>query len=115
MPRSIYSLWSQGCLDHRVPCPARRPTYVLSQQNVVGEVAHVEAVRDRVNVPFWVVQIRAAMGKQAASLDGLISQPGCASEMCRPCRFVRAYPDNPGRHRSQRDFPARRGGDGCCL
>jgi len=25
---------------------------------VVSEYAHVEAVRDKVNVPFWVVQIR---------------------------------------------------------
>jgi|688.fasta_scaffold196932_2 hypothetical protein len=51
------------CLDHRTPCQARRPTYALFHQNVVGEVAQVEAVRDRVNVPFWVVQIHAAMGE----------------------------------------------------
>jgi hypothetical protein len=51
MPRSSNSL------------PSRRPTYALLHQNVVGEVAQVEAVRDRVNVPFWVVQIHAAMGE----------------------------------------------------
>jgi type I restriction enzyme R subunit len=48
-------------------------TYAWFQQNVVSEYAHVEAVRDKVNVPFWVYQIRTAVGEDGATVK---AEPG---------------------------------------
>jgi type I restriction enzyme R subunit len=102
--RSIYSLWSQVLeyFDASIIGFTATPgghTYAWFHQNVVSEYAHVEAVRDKVNVLFWVVQIRtdgpeklrcteqsASRSRGGLSFDRLLSLPRCASEMCKPCK-----------------------------
>ena len=76
--RSIYSLWSQVLeyFDASIIGLTATPgghTYAWFQQNVVSEYAHVEAVRDKVNVPFWVYQIRTAVGEDGATVK---AEPG---------------------------------------
>jgi type I restriction enzyme R subunit len=71
--RSIYSLWSQVLeyFDASIIGLTATPgghTYAWFQQNVVSEYAHVEAVREKVNVPFWVYQIRTAVGEDGATV-----------------------------------------------
>jgi type I restriction enzyme R subunit len=61
--RSIYTLWRQvldyfdACLIGLTATPAKH-TYAFFNKNVVSEYTHVHAVRDRVNVPFEVYEIR---------------------------------------------------------
>ena len=67
--RSIYSLWSQVLeyFDATIIGLTATPgghTYAWFQQNVVSEYRHEEAVRDKVNVPFWVYQIRTESPKE---------------------------------------------------
>jgi type I restriction enzyme R subunit len=76
--RSIYSLWSQVLeyFDASIIGLTATPgghTYAWFQQNVVSVYAHVEAVRDKVNVPFWVYQIRTAVGEEGATVK---AEPG---------------------------------------
>jgi len=71
--RSIYSLWSQvlDYFDATIIGLTATPgghTYAYFQQNVVSEYRHEEAVRDKVNVPFWVYQIRTEVGDQGATV-----------------------------------------------
>jgi type I restriction enzyme R subunit len=71
--RSIYSLWSQvlDYFDASIIGLTATPgghTYAYFQQNVVSEYRHEEAVRDKVNVPFWVYQIRTKVGEQGATV-----------------------------------------------
>ncbi|MDX2169983.1 MAG: DEAD/DEAH box helicase family protein, partial [Deltaproteobacteria bacterium] len=61
--RSIYTLWRQvleyfdAALIGLTATPANH-TYAFFHKNVVSEYTHVQAVRDRVNVPFQVYDIR---------------------------------------------------------
>ena len=76
--RSIYSLWSQVLeyFDATIIGLTATPgghTYAWFQQNVVSEYRHEEAVRDKVNVPFWVYQIRTEVGEQGATVK---AEPG---------------------------------------
>jgi type I restriction enzyme R subunit len=76
--RSIYSLWSQVLeyFDASIIGLTATPgghTYAWFQQNVVSEYAHVEAVRDKVNVPFWVYLIRTAVCEDGATVK---AEPG---------------------------------------
>jgi type I restriction enzyme R subunit len=71
--RSIYSLWSQvlDYFDATIIGLTATPgghTYAYFHQNVVSEYRHEEAVRDKVNVPFWVYQIRTEVGEQGATV-----------------------------------------------
>ena len=71
--RSIYSLWSQviDYFDASILGLTATPgghTYAYFHQNVVSEYRHEEAVRDKVNVPFWVYQIRTEVGKRGATV-----------------------------------------------
>jgi type I restriction enzyme R subunit len=71
--RSIDSLWSQvfDYFDATIIGLTATPgghTYAYFHQNVVSEYRHEEAVRDRVNVPFWVYQIRTKVGEQGATV-----------------------------------------------
>jgi type I restriction enzyme R subunit len=72
--RSIYSLWSQvlDYFDATIIGLTATPgghTYAYFRQNVVSEYRHEEAVRDKVNVPFWVYQIRTEVGDQGATVE----------------------------------------------
>jgi type I restriction enzyme R subunit len=71
--RSIYSLWSQvlDYFDASIIGLTATPgghTYAYFHQNVVSEYRHEEAVRDKVNVPFWVYQIRTEVGERGATV-----------------------------------------------
>ena len=129
--RSIYSLWSQVLeyFDASIIGLTATPgghTYAWFQQNVVSEYRHEEAVRDKVNVPFWVYQIRtegpgrcdarnqapAVLG-ETLSLDCLPILPMCANEMYKPCKSLRAYPDSSCPHQCQMSFRAQLGVDEC--
>ena len=71
--RSIYSLWSQVLeyFDAAIIGLTATPgghTYAWFQRNVVSEYRHEEAVRDKVNVPFWVYQIRTEVGEEGATV-----------------------------------------------
>jgi type I restriction enzyme R subunit len=71
--RSIYSLWSQviDYFDASILGLTATPgghTYAYFHQNVVSEYRHEEAVRDKVNVPFWVYQIRTEVGERGATV-----------------------------------------------
>ena len=71
--RSIYSLWSQvlDYFDATIIGLSATPgghTYAYFRKNVVSEYRHEEAVRDKVNVPFWVYQIRTQVGDQGATV-----------------------------------------------
>ena len=46
-------------------------TYAYFHQNVVSEYRHEEAVRDKVNVPFWVYQIRTEVGERGATVKAI--------------------------------------------
>ncbi|MFN9646365.1 MAG: type I restriction-modification enzyme R subunit C-terminal domain-containing protein [Cyanobacteriota bacterium] len=72
--RSIYSLWSQVLeyFDATIIGLTATPgghTYAWFHRNVVSEYRHEEAVRDKVNVPFWVYQIRTQVGDQGATVE----------------------------------------------
>jgi type I restriction enzyme R subunit len=76
--RSIYSLWSQvlDYFDATIIGLTATPgghTYAYFQRNVVSEYRHEEAVRDKVNVPFWVYQIRTQVGEEGATVK---AEPG---------------------------------------
>ncbi|MDP2308623.1 MAG: type I restriction-modification enzyme R subunit C-terminal domain-containing protein [Pseudomonadota bacterium] len=64
--RSIYSLWRQvleyfdASLIGLTATPAKH-TYAFFRQNVVSEYRHEHAVRDKVNVPYNVYEIRTAI------------------------------------------------------
>jgi type I restriction enzyme R subunit len=71
--RSIYSIWSQviDYFDASILGLTATPgghTYAYFHQNVVSEYRHEEAVRDKVNVPFWVYQIRTEVGERGATV-----------------------------------------------
>ncbi|MBK8592255.1 MAG: DEAD/DEAH box helicase family protein [Sandaracinaceae bacterium] len=76
--RSIYSLWRQvleyfdGTLVGLTATPASH-TYAFFNQNVVSEYTHVNAVRDRVNVPYQVFDIRTRVTETGGCV---IADPG---------------------------------------
>ncbi len=71
--RSIYTLWRQvleyfdASLIGLTATPATH-TYAFFHKNVVSEYTHVQAVRDRVNVPFEVYEIRTRVTEGGASI-----------------------------------------------
>ena len=71
--RSIYTLWRQvleyfdGTLIGLTATPAKH-TYAFFHKNVVSEYRHEHAVRDRVNVPFQVYEIRTRVGDGGATI-----------------------------------------------
>ena len=71
--RSIYTLWRQvleyfdASLVGLTATPAKH-TYAFFQKNVVSEYRHEQAVRDRVNVPFSVYEIRTAVTYGGATI-----------------------------------------------
>jgi type I restriction enzyme R subunit len=71
--RSIYTVWRQ-VLDYfdasiigLTATPAKH-TYGFFEGNVVSEYTHEQAVRDKVNVPFSVYEIRTKMTESGATL-----------------------------------------------
>ena len=76
--RSIYSLWRQvleyfdGTLVGLTATPASH-TYAFFNKNVVSEYTHVNAVRDRVNVPYQVFDIRTRVTETGGCV---IADPG---------------------------------------
>ncbi len=72
--RSIYALWRQvleyfdATLVGLTATPAKH-TYAFFHGNVVSEYTHVHAVRDRVNVPFTVYEIRTRITEQGATVE----------------------------------------------
>jgi type I restriction enzyme R subunit len=71
--RSIYTLWRQvleyfdATLVGLTATPAAH-TYAFFHKNVVSEYTHLQAVRDRVNVPFQVYEIRTRVTDGGASV-----------------------------------------------
>jgi len=71
--RSIYSLWRQvleyfdASLVGLTATPAKH-TFAFFHRNVVSEYRHEHAVRDRVNVPYEVYQIRTRVSQQGATV-----------------------------------------------
>ena len=71
--RSIYALWRQvldyfdASLVGLTATPASH-TYAFFNKNVVSEYRHEHAVRDRVNVPFQVYEIRTRVGDGGATI-----------------------------------------------
>ncbi|MBM4393993.1 MAG: DEAD/DEAH box helicase family protein, partial [Deltaproteobacteria bacterium] len=71
--RSIYALWRQvleyfdASLVGLTATPASH-TYAFFHKNVVSEYRHEHAVRDRVNVPFQVYEIRTRVGDGGATI-----------------------------------------------
>ncbi|MCA9541853.1 MAG: DEAD/DEAH box helicase family protein, partial [Myxococcales bacterium] len=71
--RSIYTLWGQvldyfdASLIGLTATPAGH-TYGFFRGNVVSEYRHIHAVRDRVNVPFEVYEIRTQVTEQGATV-----------------------------------------------
>lgn len=71
--RSIYTLWRQvleyfdASLVGLTATPAKH-TYAFFHKNVVSEYRHEQAVRDRVNVPFSVYEIRTAVTERGATI-----------------------------------------------
>lgn len=71
--RSIYALWRQvleyfdATLVGLTATPARH-TYAFFHKNVVSEYTHTHAVRDRVNVPFQVFEIRTRVTEEGATV-----------------------------------------------
>jgi type I restriction enzyme R subunit len=69
--RSIYALWRQvleyfdASLVGLTATPARH-TYAFFHKNIVSEYTHTHAVRDRVNVPFQVYEIRTRVTEGGA-------------------------------------------------
>ena len=69
--RSIYALWRQvleyfdASLVGLTATPAKH-TYAFFHKNVVSEYTHTHAVRDRVNVPFQVYEIRTRVTEGGA-------------------------------------------------
>ena len=67
--RSIYSVWRQvleyfdASIIGLTATPVAR-TYAFFNRNVVSEYRHEQAVRDRVNVPFQVYEIRTKVGTE---------------------------------------------------
>lgn len=71
--RSIYTLWRQvleyfdATIVGLTATPAAH-TYAFFHKNVVSEYTHTQAVRDRVNVPFQVYEIRTRVTSGGASV-----------------------------------------------
>ena len=71
--RSIYTLWRQvleyfdATLIGLTATPAKH-TYAFFNRNVVSEYRHEHAVRDKVNVPFSVYEIRTAVTDGGATV-----------------------------------------------
>ncbi|MBA2664192.1 MAG: DEAD/DEAH box helicase family protein [Bradymonadaceae bacterium] len=71
--RSIYSLWRQvleyfdATLVGLTATPDAR-TYAFFNKNVVSEYTHIHAVRDRVNVPFQVYELRTRVTEGGAQV-----------------------------------------------
>jgi type I restriction enzyme R subunit len=71
--RSIYSLWRQvleyfDCALVGLTATPSTHTYAFFHRNVVSEYRHEHAVRDRVNVPFQVYEIRTRVTDGGATV-----------------------------------------------
>jgi type I restriction enzyme, R subunit len=71
--RSIYSLWRQvleyfDCTLVGLTATPAKHTYAFFHKNVVSEYTHTHAVRDRVNVPFQVYELRTRVTEGGALL-----------------------------------------------
>lgn len=90
--RSIYSLWRQvleyfdASLIGLTATPAKH-TFGFFNKNVVSEYRHEHAVRDRVNVPFEVYEIRTRITEEGATL--LAAEPTVVGRRDRQTRAVR--------------------------
>ena len=90
--RSIYSLWRQvleyfdASLVGLTATPAKH-TFAFFHKNVVSEYRHEHAVRDRVNVPYEVYEIRTRISQDGALLA---AEPGLATVVGKRDRQTRA-------------------------
>ena len=71
--RSIYTLWRQvleyfDCTLVGLTATPAKHTYAFFHKNVVSEYRHEHAVRDKVNVPFSVYEIRTAVTDGGATV-----------------------------------------------
>jgi type I restriction enzyme, R subunit len=92
--RSIYSLWRQvleyfdASLIGLTATPANN-TFAFFFKNVVSEYRHEHAVRDKVNVPYEVYQIRTRITADGASLVADAADPVVVGKRDRRSRAVR--------------------------
>lgn len=92
--RSIYSLWRQvleyfdAKLVGLTATPASH-TFAFFDKNVVSEYRHEHAVRDKVNVPYEVYEIRTRITEQGAALDANRTDPVVVGRRDRLTRAVR--------------------------
>jgi type I restriction enzyme R subunit len=92
--RSIYSLWRQvleyfdASLIGLTATPSRH-TYAFFDKNVVSEYRHEHAVRDKVNVPYEVYQIRTRITDDGAMLAADADEPVVVGKRDRQSRALR--------------------------
>ncbi|MEO8602776.1 MAG: type I restriction-modification enzyme R subunit C-terminal domain-containing protein [bacterium] len=95
--RSIYTLWRQvleyfdASLIGLTATPASH-TYAFFHKNVVSEYTHVQAVRDRVNVPFQVYDIRTRVTERGGLIVAEappLASPTVVGKRDRQTRAVR--------------------------
>lgn len=92
--RSIYSLWRQvveyfdATLIGLTATPAQH-TYAFFRKNVVSEYRHEQAVRDKVNVPFEVYEIRTEVTANGATLVADAEEPVVVGRRMRHTREQR--------------------------
>jgi type I restriction enzyme R subunit len=92
--RSIYSLWRQvleyfdASLIGLTATPAKQ-TFGFFNKNVVSEYRHEHAVRDKVNVPYEVYEIRTRITTSGSALDARAEDPVVVGRRHRQTRQVR--------------------------
>lgn len=92
--RSIYTLWRQvleyfdAALVGLTATPARQ-TFAFFDKNLVCEYRHEQAVRDRVNVPYEVYEIRTRISTHGAQLAADAGNPTVVGRRDRLTRAVR--------------------------
>jgi len=92
--RSIYSLWGpvleyfDASLIGLTATPAKN-TFDFFRGNVVSEYRHEHAVRDKVNVPFEVYEIRTRITESGASVIADRTEPVVVRKRDRKTRAVR--------------------------
>ncbi len=92
--RSIYTLWRQvleyfdASLVGLTATPAKH-TFAFFDKNLVSEYRHEHAVRDRVNVPYEVYEIRTRISRDGSQLAHDASHPTVVGKRDRQTRAVR--------------------------
>jgi type I restriction enzyme, R subunit len=92
--RSIYSLWRQvleyfdASLIGLTATPAKH-TFGFFNKNVVSEYKHVHAVRDKVNVPYEVYEIKTRITAGGATIAADADDPAVVGMRDRQTRAVR--------------------------